>query len=267
MSTEGVKSALRVLDLLELLAAYGRPIGVSEAARRLAAPKSSTQALLTTLLARGYVDRTGTDYTLAPALRGGWAGGPYATLRRVARPVMETLVTRTGESSFLGVLTADGQVQYVDKVTSPQPVRYDADLEPARPAHGTSLGLVMLAFRDEADRERILAGSLPALTPHTIVDRAALREVLETARRDGHAEVVDGHVLGASGVSAPVFDARGRVLAALNLGAPTDRFLRARGNMRDQVLWGAAEITRLLRAGAAEAAHNPPARPRQPARH
>jgi DNA-binding IclR family transcriptional regulator len=252
-----VKSALRVLDLLEMLAGYGRPIGVSEAARRLQAPKSSTQALLMTLLARGYVERVGTEYVLATLHRSGWVGGPYAGLLRVARPVMETLVARTGESSFLGVMTADGQVQYVDKVVGPGPIRYDIDLKPTRPAHATSLGLVMLAFQSMAERERFLSGPLPASTPFTIADRPALHEVLEAARHDGYAEVIDANSLGASGVSAPIFDARGAVIAALNLGVPTDRFRQARGSLRDQIMWGAAEITRLLRPAMAETARAP----------
>jgi DNA-binding IclR family transcriptional regulator len=247
-----VKSAMRVLDLLEMLAGYGRPIGVSEAARRLQAPKSSTQALLMTLLARGYVERSGTEYTLAAAHRSGWVGGPFASLLRVAHPIMETLVARTGESSFLGVMTADGQVQYVDKVVGPGPIRYDIDLKPARPVHATSMGLVMLAFLSIPERERFLSGPLPAMTPFTIADRPALHEVLEAARHDGYAEVIDANSLGASGLSAPIFDARGAVIAALNLGVPTDRFRQARDSLRDQIMWAAAEITRLLRSATAE---------------
>ncbi len=254
MTNDSVKSAARVLDLLEMLAAFSRPIGVSEAARRLVAPKSSTQALLGTLLARGYVERVGAEYVLAPALRGrGWAGGPFGELRRIARPVMETIVARTGESSFLAVATADWQVQYVDKVPSPNPVRYDADIESARPAHATSAGLIILACKDDDERERFVATApLAPLTPQTIVDRDALRAVLDAARRDGHVEVVDGHVPGASGVSAPIFDSTARVIGAINLGAPTHRYLAARTAMREQVMWAAAEITRMLRATAPE---------------
>jgi IclR family transcriptional regulator, acetate operon repressor len=97
---------------------------------------------------------------LAASLRGrAWAGGPYGELRRVARPIMESMVARTGESSFLAVPTADWQVQYVDKVASPNPVRYDADIESARPAHATSAGLVIPAYRQAEERERFLAAA------------------------------------------------------------------------------------------------------------
>ena len=57
MSLNGVKSASRVLDLLEIFAAAPSPLGVSELARRLSIPKSSVSALLRTLLLRGYLER------------------------------------------------------------------------------------------------------------------------------------------------------------------------------------------------------------------
>jgi len=44
-----------VLDILELLAVDPREIGVSELARRLRIPKSSTHMLLSTLEGRGYL--------------------------------------------------------------------------------------------------------------------------------------------------------------------------------------------------------------------
>ncbi|RYZ00913.1 MAG: MarR family transcriptional regulator, partial [Comamonadaceae bacterium] len=52
-----VKSAFRVLDLLELLAGTGRAMTHSELARRSGIPKSSLTQLLRTLVQRGYVDQ------------------------------------------------------------------------------------------------------------------------------------------------------------------------------------------------------------------
>jgi IclR family pca regulon transcriptional regulator len=269
----GVKSALRVLDVLELLSALSWPLGVSAVARRLAIPKSSAQALLTTLAQRGYLDRAGSDYALAAHLRqGSWVGGIANDLLRIGRPIMEIIVARSGESSFLGILTSDGQLQYVAKVVSPNPVRYDTDIVPARPAFCTSAGLAILAHRNEADRARALAPALlTRITPHTITDRAELQGLMEAARRQGHVEIVDGHVEGASGISAPIFDGRGVAVGALNLGAPSSRYVRERDLLREQVVWGASEISRMLQAISADApqvvrAHTPGADavPRRP---
>ena len=51
-----VKSADRVFDLLELLAATGRAMSHGELSRRTAIPKGSLTALLRNLITRGYVE-------------------------------------------------------------------------------------------------------------------------------------------------------------------------------------------------------------------
>jgi DNA-binding IclR family transcriptional regulator len=54
-----------------------------------------------------------------------------------------------------------------------------------------------------------------AATPHSITDSVVLRR-LARARKDGFAEIRDGNIEGASGVSAPVFR-EGVAKAALDL--------------------------------------------------
>src|SRR3546814_2057365 len=106
MRTPLVKSAARVLDLLELLAAAPRPLRLAEVAPRLDIPKTSAFALLSTLVAKGYAEEQGGGYRLAGRLRDrGWVGGDVAHMVRVSRAVMAELTQTTGESVFLGVLT------------------------------------------------------------------------------------------------------------------------------------------------------------------
>jgi len=81
-----------------------------------------------------------------------------------------------------------------------------------------------------------------------MTDPVVLRRALARARKDGFAEVRDGNVEGASGVSAPIFY-NGVAKAALNLGSPSARFNTARMSMRTAVVEGAAEVTRMLARG------------------
>ena len=53
----GVKSALRVLDIFELLAQHPEGLSLSEIAAALRIPKSSAHSLIYTLLARHYLPR------------------------------------------------------------------------------------------------------------------------------------------------------------------------------------------------------------------
>ena len=245
---EAVKSAARVLDLLELFAVSTEPIGVTELARLVSIPKSSAQALLGTLVARGYLARTGSAYELARDLkRSGWVGGSLPRLIKAAEPAMRRMADASGESAFLSLMTPSGELKYVAKAVSPNVVRYDAPLTNTRPAYCTSSGVILLAYLPPAKLDEYFARvKLERRTPNTVTDRRALMAALEKARRLGYADVCDGHVQGASGVSAPIFDGGERPVAALTLVAPTVRFAKARSALRDHVVAVAAELSRTV---------------------
>lgn len=238
-----VKSAARTLDLLEIFAALPAPIGVSDLARRLGIPKSSTSLLLRTLLLRGYVTRDGDGLYRQSLARGSMASGPaVARLVGVARPVMASVVKRTGETAFLGIPTADGQVQYIEKVVSPQAIRYDAEIDSPRPARRTSTGRVFLAFATLA------AGGAPSSSgsAEPKARRPGDGRELAGVRRDGYAVGLGGHIREAAGVAAPIFGQDGTCIAALNVSAPAWRFDAQRTRIIAAVTSGAGRISRLL---------------------
>jgi DNA-binding IclR family transcriptional regulator len=251
-----VKSATRVLDLLELFSTVTEPLGVSEVAKRLEWPKSSAQALLLTLVGRGYLAREAEGYVLPMELRGGWVGGVRSRLVGVAGPVMKRMAEESGESAFIGMMTGTGKIQYLAKALSPNEVRYDASLSHLRPLHCTSIGLVILAHMEERHAARWLKPALlTAVTPSTETDPARIQELLNQARNNGYVEVRDANVEGASGVSAPLFGPAGNVIGGLNLGAPSSRYERAREDLIRIVCREAASISAALRgSGAARAA-------------
>jgi DNA-binding IclR family transcriptional regulator len=245
-----VKSAVRVLDLLEMLAVAEDQVGVSEIARRLGIPKSSTHMLLATLESRGYVigdeDRR---FRLNPMLNreGTWVGGSSLMLMRLARPAMEALANECSESSFLGVASGEAHVEYIAKVVSQQELRCDADLGKPRPMHSTSVGLVMLAFQREERTEKFFkAGRFERIAPDTITDPKLLQKELALVRERGYALVRDTNSPGASGIAAPVFGANGEVIAALNLSAPTSRFPPIERKALPSVIAAAQTLTREL---------------------
>lgn len=246
---ETVKSATRVLDLLELFTTVREPMGVSDVAKRLDLPKSSAQALLLTLVARGYLVREGDGYVLPAELRGGWVGGHSSRLLALASPVMKRMAEESGESAFVGVMTGAGRVRYVAKEISPKEVRYDASLVHLRPAYCTSIGLVILAHTPDAQVDRWLKPEhLVAVTPRTETNPEKIKQMLRKARTDGYVEVRDANVEGASGVSAPIFDSRGEVVAGLNLGAPSSRYERTREELIQIVCREAGVISASLRS-------------------
>jgi DNA-binding IclR family transcriptional regulator len=240
-----VKSAARVLDVLELFAAIEGTLGVTDVARKLGIPKSSAQGLLTTLAGRGYLARHESTYFLPTELRSsGWVGGLRARLISIAQPVLQKIAEESGESAFLGAL-AGTEIQYLAKAVSRNEVRYDASLSQLRPVYCTSIGLAMLAHMDEPVAVGILQrAKLIKITRNTVTDRGAIDRMLERARQVGFAEVKDANILGASGVAAPIFGPRGDVIAALSIGAPTSRYAKGRRQLAEIVVSNAAAISR-----------------------
>lgn len=226
MSDATLSTVRNAARLLKAFLTREESIGVSELARRLGLGKSAVHRLLTTLVAEGLVEqdpRTG-GYRLGIVMfELGEAVKVHLDLHAAAGPVLAHLREQTGESSQVGVLDGD-EVVYVDRLESAHTLRLFTETGRRVPAHCTSSGKVLLAHRSEAERERVLARPLPALTPHTITDPAALRAELAAVRARGWAEAVDEREIGVASIAAPIRDAHGEVVAAISIGAPIARF-------------------------------------------
>ncbi len=244
-ATSEVRSAGRVLDLLEHLQAEPAPCSLAAIASAMLLPKSSTLLLLRTLVGHGYATRDADGlYTATP----GPSRGPLvARLLDAAVPVMAELCANLRETVLLGVPNA-GRVRVVAKQVSPQELRYDADLTHPRPAYCTAMGRVLLAALPPDQRRRALAASpLRAYTPHTLTDPEALEQLLRQAREAGYATVEEQFVQGCSGVAAPITDGTGRVVAALDVASVVPRFAVTRDHLIAGAIAAAAEISQRLR--------------------
>jgi IclR family pca regulon transcriptional regulator len=255
--TETVRSAARVLDLVEFLAGAENGASLSEATGGLAAPKSSTLMLLRTLVQRGYAyrDPASDRYHLSDHFRAGafgWVADPLSRLAAVARPVMEAMSDAIGETATLGVLGEGHHARLLTKVVADLDVRYDTDITRPIPLYCTAIGRTLLAHRPADERGQLLGdGPFKAITPYTLTDRGRILALLEEVRRDGFAIVMEEFALGGTGVAAPVFDSRGRIVAALNAGCVTNRFQEKREQVIAAVKRHAALLSRNLGAAAA----------------
>lgn len=250
MLKDQVKSAVRALDVLEVLATSEEGLSLGEVTRLIEAPKSSTLMLLRTLVDRSYVERDHSDrYRISSVLGGhelGWIGGQKALLVRKAMPVMRQLTERVRETSLLATLTPDKQVRLLTKVVSPREIRYDAILTKLNPAHQIASGRVQLAYLPAREiRAYIAKWAKAKVSPTLRVDPQALRRDLAEVRSAGFALAIDQWEAGATGVSAPIFDAGGGVCAAITIGAVTARFLADREEIVAAVRAAATEITGL----------------------
>jgi DNA-binding IclR family transcriptional regulator len=245
-----IKSAARVLDLLELLSMQDAPARLSEIVRTLGWPKSSTHGLLNTLAHRGYVERDDADrYAITPAFRDGfgWVGGFEALLRRHALPIMTAARDQCGETLFLCVADENGDVKQICKVVSTHPIRYDAVSGRTVPAYASVMGRVLLAH---APAERVDAyfrrTVLEPFTEKSLTDEAAIRVVLEDIRRRGYGTIEEEYAIGGCGIAAPVRDRTGQVVAVLDIATVAQRYVLRRQEMLETVLKSAAVLSAKL---------------------
>lgn len=246
-----VKSAARILDILELFALNREPLALRDISAALHIPKSSTLMLLRTLESRGYVVRGEDDrYRLDPVWRpdsavgGDWLGGRTMRLIRVADPIMRGMVETLEETTVLGVLTPESDVRVVASFVSPLAVRYDLTRMSVIPSYCTALGQAMLAYQSDDVVERYIERcTFEAVTEKTIVDPAVFRERLKEVRRRGWAVNSEERFLGASGVAVPIFDPHDDVVAALNVATLTVRFRRNKKRILAAVRDAAARLS------------------------
>lgn len=247
---KSVKSAERVLDLLELLSLHCDPMRLNDIAKTLGYPKSSTHGLLGTLFARGYVERDGGDrYRLADEIREGfnWVGGFEVILRRHALPIMEAARAQTGETVFLSARGENEDARQVAKLVSHQHIRYDSPGTFRVPAYASVMGRVLLAYADPETVDAYFARTeLKPFTDKTVATEAGVRAILADIRARGYGTIVEEFVIGGCGICAPVRDRSGTVVAVLNIATVTQRYDLQKDQMRDCVLASAAELSARL---------------------
>lgn len=223
--TEDIKSASRVLDMLELFSTRCDGLTLTEVSKGLALPKSSTLGLLRTLHNRGYLVREADDvYRLSDIVRrDGFAR--HGRLLRVGPPVMRSLADALGETVILGMPGAPGMVRLIAKEIANREVRFDIDLPRQEPAYCTAMGRMLLSAQDDVQIAKALIAVPPCkLTDATIVDEEAIVAQIAKARDTGVAIVQDELVLGATGVAVMVPLSANQPLAVLNVGCVTPRF-------------------------------------------
>jgi DNA-binding IclR family transcriptional regulator len=246
---QAVENAFR---LLEEFGNVDAELGVTELADRLDLPKNTVFRLLATLEQQSYIEQCAHTerYRLgASCLRLGHAFASTRSLVRFARPVLERLAERTGESAHLAVLAAY-EVVHLDGQQPHQLVSTALRTGQRLAAHCTALGKVLLAGESPAslaqlDKERVRAGKLVAHTPATITDRDKFFEHLRAVASQGWALDLEECAPGLCCVAAPVVDASGTVIAALSVSAPVFRVSETRihDEVLPPVLAGASELS------------------------
>jgi IclR family pca regulon transcriptional regulator len=221
---EFVQSLERGLTVFSAFSRETPSMTLSEVARATGLTRATARRLLFTLCELGYASTDGKRFALTPkVLDIGYAYLSSLDLAGIAQSEMEALVEQTHESCSAAVLDG-GEIVYVARVPTKRIMAISLGLGSRLPAHAASMGRVLLADLTPSELDRHLAGTtLTPLTPNTITDEATLRTELDRVRQQGWALVDQELEEGVRSVAAPLCDARGRAIAALNVSSHAGR--------------------------------------------
>lgn len=219
---------MRLLELLERLAAEARAQSLPQMIAPTGRPKPTVHGMLTQLESGGWLVREpdGRHYALAPhMLRRSEAALPNSTQHGVRHAVLRQLVAERGERCNL-TARSSAEVVYLDRMEAAFPLRMKLRAGTRVPAHCSASGKLVLAWMAMRQRE-------------------ALEAELKTIRREGHAVDAKEFVEGLVCVEVPVFapdSQQGR--CALALQAPAARMSLGQAHL---------QLPRLKQAQAAQA--------------
>lgn len=184
-----VKTALRVIEIVETFAREKRALPLSELARLLDVPVSSCLALIRTLTGLGYLYETGRRQGYYPT------GRLLAMAQRIARadpvldrvyPSLAELRDATRETVVFAKLSQEGRVVYLEVLDSPHTIRYAPVAGEFKDVHANSLGKALLSKQSLAFAAELLQRApLASYNERTLDSVEAVQADIAASRKRG----------------------------------------------------------------------------------
>jgi IclR family pca regulon transcriptional regulator len=221
---EFLEALARGLRVIEVFGRDRQPLALSEVARAVDLPRASVRRTLATLVQLGYAETDGRLFRLTPRIL--TLATSYLSsnpLLDIVQPALERLSAEVNEGCSCAVLDGDDVVM-IAHASPKRLVALSAQIGLRLPVVSSSLGRVLLAAFEDRVLDQYLARIKPAkLTPATVTDKARLRRAIVKARTDGYALVDQEVETGFRSISVPLRRLDGKAVAALNVGAHSER--------------------------------------------
>ncbi|AMA00928.1 IclR family transcriptional regulator [Corynebacterium glutamicum] len=219
---------------------------LSEIREKTEFPQSTVQRLVANLVSQGFLDREDDSFRIgmkmaywaAPATRG-------VAMLDLFNPLLKSLRDRTGETVCFFQLEQHFRV-CVAMAETRHALRRAMHVGAILPLHAGSAGQVILAWTPGLI-DKVLSKSLPSYTEYTPTSPEELRLAVKKTRTQGFAITTNHRDDGASGLSAPVFDATGTLVGAVTISGPSLRMTEQWcADWVEDLLTTAEQLTRLL---------------------
>jgi len=200
-------SVKKAFQILKLISGANHGLGITELANSLEMSKGTVHGIIAALEDSGAIMRAPVTkkYTLGVTLfELGKLAYSQIDLKALARPVMEELMERTGESVYVGVMNGD-HITILDIVESSQDLKITSPRGTTIPLLAGATGKVALASMEKKQALNIIGrDGLPRFTEHTITDPERYFEEVESAKKRGFATDYEEYISGVRAIASPI---------------------------------------------------------------
>lgn len=218
-----ISAVTKALKILKLFDEKHRIMSLTELSAQMGINKSSMLRLLESLESEGFVRRIPETkkYKLGTAIYIlGSTGYAFTSLKDLAAPIIKKAVEQTGLIGHLGILE-DNKALFLSRVwpdVNTEAYAIASSVGGELPIHCTGIGKVLTAFSPADVQEQLLkACRYERYTENTILSEQELREELSRIRRQGYGTNREEHEEFVSCITYPVFNYRGKLIAAVSL--------------------------------------------------
>jgi IclR family pca regulon transcriptional regulator len=219
-----INGLVRGLAVIECFDEEHARLSITDVAERTGLERATARRCLLTLVHLGYASYDGKFFQLTPRVLS--LGHTYLSampLPRLVQPFLEELARETKESTSAAML--DGtDILYIARASTRRVMSINLAPGARLPAYCTSMGRTLLAALPTAEARAILEHSdLVAYTDHTKADMPGITTELAVIAAQGFAVIDQELELGLGSIAVPLYNASGKIVAAINIGAQTAR--------------------------------------------
>ncbi len=237
MSKNEHRSTARVLLILLELSRADNGLTLAELSTKLDAPKSSLFSIVHTMANMKFIDYNSSSQKYSIGLNCFLTGSSYLQAHSALdyiRNEMKVIVNKCSEICQFGIFE-EGDVLYLLKVDSPEPVRLYSDIGKRLPAYCTSLGKALLSNSSKENLKLLYPEPFTSFTPNTVKDIDSLYLQLQKVKSSSIA-IEKGEIHPDISCLATPIIKDNKIIAAISVSIPSFRFSDKKQNEISHIL-------------------------------
>ena len=238
----------KVCAILRVLAQRS-PLRLTDIADTTSLNKATALRILNSLIEEGFVSRVAgaKTYELGQEARVMAVGARRTVdIAELAQPSLLRLSERSADTALLSVRSGV-EALYLARSVGSNPLQPNYLQIGSRRPLGVGAGaLALLVWLPDAEIEAVIEVIVPRLAKSPRITPKFMRERIATARKVGHTVLIDAAFPGMGGVGVPVRDDTGEVVAALSIGAASDRIRRRESELAEMLKKEAQVLARAM---------------------